>query len=162
VIKRTIILGLIVCFAAGTAFSQAISKKELVGTWKIAEVVSADGKTDNKNPQPSLYIITDTHYSMQLVTAERPSYGSRTTADLTDKQKSDMWTPYTANSGTWEVKGDEITIHPVVAKTPFVMAKGSFTTYTVKKDGDAIWITSKANETGPATNPNKIKLVRVK
>lgn len=88
----------------------------LKGAWKVVAVTGADGKTDNA-PQPGLFIFTDRHYSIQVVREPRTALPAK----ATDAQVAAAYNPYTANSGTYDVKGTTLTRHVVVAKNPNVM-----------------------------------------
>ena len=107
---------LTLCVFASRVEAQAQSLK---GAWRVVAVTAADGKTDTA-PQPGLYIFTDRHYSIQRVTASAP----RTplpAQNASDKELAAAFGPYTANSGTYEVKGAALTTRPIVAKNPSVM-----------------------------------------
>ena len=50
----------------------------------------------------------------------------------------------------------------IVAKNPNVMKSGGFQVFTFKMDGkNMLWLTQKANQNGPATDPATVKLTRV-
>src|SRR3954454_6194946 len=82
----------------------------LVGAWQF----------DPAQPgQAGLYLFTPTRYSMMLASTSRPDIAdpSKATAD----ELRALWGPLLANSGRYDISGDLITIHPVVAKFPIVM-----------------------------------------
>src|SRR6266849_5648750 len=77
----------------------------LVGAWQL------DAR---QSGQAALYLFTPTRYSMVLAATDRPDIAdlSKATAD----ELRATWGPLLANAGTYEVSGDLITIHPLVAK----------------------------------------------
>jgi hypothetical protein len=86
----------------------------LVGVWKVTEIVSPNGEK-NSNPQPTIYIFTTRHYSHTSVTSTkpRPNY---TGQNVTDAQRLEMWQPFTATAGTYDLDSNALTIRPLVAK----------------------------------------------
>jgi hypothetical protein len=87
-----------------------------------------------------------------------------------------VWGPFTAQAGTYEVKGSEVTYRPSVAKNPNVMAPGNFMTDTFKIEGNTLTLVSNANRGAKegvpeedigvglrmrSGNPATIKLTRV-
>ena len=69
--------------------------------------------------------------------------------------------PFTANGGTYEVKGNTLTNHPSIAKNPTVMASGATNTFSFKMDGKTLTLTSVTNTQGPVANPTTWTLTRV-
>src|SRR3569623_1843734 len=90
----------------------------LAGVWQLDEAQSG---------LVGYYIFTPTHYSMMAATKDR--------ADIVDTNKATadelraMWGPMLANTGTYEISGDLMTIHPVAAKFPVVMKPGGGEVY---------------------------------
>jgi hypothetical protein len=60
----------------------------------------------------------------------------------------DVWSPFTANAGTFEVSGNSMTRRPVVAKSPDAMAPGASNQYTFRLSADTLWVTTVGNEGG--------------
>jgi hypothetical protein len=143
--KSSLIVGVVVTILA-TAVGTA-QTGTLRGAWRVVEATNADGQV-NSQPEPGLYVFTDRHYSIMRVMAARGPYPEKPT----DKDKVAAFDPFVANSGTYEIKGDQLTIRPMVAKNPNVMT-GKGTTSTVKFEGkDVVLVT-----TGKAT----VKLQRI-
>jgi hypothetical protein len=71
------------------------------------------------------------------------------------------WGPFAGEAGTYEVKGNVITMRPVAAKNPAVMAPGAFTTWTYKLTGDTLLVTLQGNQNGPIASAVTVKSVRV-
>jgi hypothetical protein len=107
---------LTLCVVASRVEAQAQTVK---GVWRVVAVTGADGKTDTA-PQPGLYVFTDRHYSIQRVTASAPR-PPLPAQNASEKELAAAFGPYTANSGTYEVKGATLTTKPIVAKNPSVM-----------------------------------------
>jgi hypothetical protein len=80
----------------------------------------------------------------------------------TDKQIAEAFVPFTANAGTYEIRGDELTTKRITAKNPAEMRAGNSLTFTFRLDGrDTLWLTSKTDENGPPANPTAVKLTRL-
>jgi hypothetical protein len=134
------------------------------GVWRVTEVTTTgpNGST-NRSPQPGLIIFTGRHYSMMYVTgaATRADIAPDAVAKATADQLRAMWGPFTANSGTYEVTGSTVTYRQTVAKMPYVMASGNFSTSAFKLDGNTLTLTPTGGRAGPVVNPITTKLTRV-
>ena|ERR1051326_2159052 len=125
-----------------TAFSSAFAADSpLVGAWQLDPAQSG---------QAALYLFTSTHYSMMLASTDRPDIAdvSKATAD----ELRAMWGPMLANAGTYEVSGDLITIHPLVAKVPVVMKPGANEVYRFRIDGKTLTLRQVRNARGVAVD----------
>ncbi len=134
------------------------AQSSLEGAWRIVEVtVTGPNPSTNTNPQPSLYIFTPNHYSIQLVrgTERRPQYER---GQATDAEKIATFDPFTANSGTYQVSGTTITRRPIVAKNDWVMS-GFSVESEFRIEGETLWLTT----TFPADprTQTQLKLARV-
>lgn len=133
----------------------------LVGVWKVAEIASPQGN-GNSNPQPTVYIFTARHYSHVSVTSAtpRPNY---TGPAVTDAQRVEMWQPFSATAGTYEVRGETLTMRPLVAKNPGFMAGGTFMTFDFVQEGRDIWIqpTRSQLRSFSSADANRVRLVRL-
>jgi hypothetical protein len=112
-------------FARQSAFAQeGFTAKALEGVWQVTKVVQAGAV--NTNPQPSLYMFSRGYYSALRVNGSEPrkqAPAPKDPAHLTDAEKIALyneWAPYAASAGTYEVKGNTMINHNVVAK----MARG--------------------------------------
>jgi hypothetical protein len=144
---------------AGVPESQSIQ-----GVWQAVEVtVPGPVKqiTTIPEPRPNLTVITAKHYSRVQVEAEgpRPVVSDATKASAADLRAA--WGPFYAEAGTYEVTGRLITLRPVAAKNPAVMAPGAFTTWSFRMEGNTLRVTLERNQHGPIANPVTITLVRV-
>jgi hypothetical protein len=108
-------------FPGQAAFAQEpLTTKSLEGVWKVTKVVQAE--VLNTNPQPGLLIFTRGYYSATRVTAgeaRKQAAAPKDPAHLTDAEKIafyDEWAGYAASAGTYEVKGNTIINHNILAK----------------------------------------------
>jgi Lipocalin-like domain len=157
---------LFVCLLAmvlltGTA-SAKLKPTSLTGAWRVTEVKTTGPNARTiSSPQPGLYIFTGTHYSNMTVNSDEP----RTT--LQDQTKASaaellaVFGPFTANSGTYDISGGNVTFKPVVAKNPQVMAPGVANVSSFKIQGNTLTLTSVRNANGPVANPTTITLTRI-
>ena len=111
----------------------------LVGAWQ-----SDPGETG----RAALYLFTPTHYSMTLAATDRPDIAD--TSKATADELRAVWGPLIANAGTYEVAGDLITIHPMVAKIPVVMKAGANEVYRFRIEGKTLTLKQVRNARGVA------------
>src|SRR5215510_12934883 len=116
-------LSLVFCllFASG-GFAQ--TKSTLEGVWKVTEWIES-GKT-NTNPQPGLIIFTRGYYSVAMLmgpprTDSIPNNMGREVSDAEKIGLYEQWKWFVGMSGTYEVKGSTVVLHPIVAKTTWDM-----------------------------------------
>ena len=162
-------LSIVFCvLSVSAAFAQ--TKSPVEGVWKITEVVApssnpAEKGTTNSNPQPGLLIFTKGYYSQVSVRGAEPRAAVEPAKDpqnLTDAEKIaryEQWGPFTANSGTYEIKGTTLTMRPIVAKSVQVMTGQTPQEMTFKLEGpNTLWLTPSAGAPGL---PAKLKLTRL-
>jgi hypothetical protein len=155
----------VVLLVLGTWVSTQSQSPSLEGAWRVSEVVvtGAEAAT-NKSPQPGLYLFTKKHYSVLAVagTEPRKQFPPGNDPDkLTDAEKIarfEAWERFTANSGTYEVKGGTLTTTPIVAKNPSVM--GRTQTREFKLAGSTLTLISKS-ATGQPASETRTTLTRV-
>ena len=116
--------------------------QSLRGVWKPIEIVINKGSNAGRHTtdvQPGLMIFTDTYYSGMQVRGfqSRPALS----AQPTDEERGRVFTPFTANAGTYQLRDSTLTITPIVAKSPTVMAGGAYTD-RVRVVADTIWFIS--------------------
>ena len=104
----------------------------LKGAWRVVAVTLADGRTE-MSPQPGIYIFTDRHYSVQRVNALRAALPEKPS----DGELLAAFGPYTANSGTYEVRGTLLKTTAMVAKNPNAMV-GQSSTAELTFEGNAV------------------------
>ena len=139
----------------------------LEGVWKIVELTTTGANASTiRNPQPSLVIFTKGHYSYLSLNSEgpRPTFtAAKDPNKLTDAEKIaryEQWSPFSANAGTYEVKGTTLTRRPLVAKNETVMAKNFSIESEFKLDGNTLSLTTKSMPGQPA-GETRAKLSRV-
>jgi hypothetical protein len=134
------------------------------GVWQVVEVTmtgATPGTITIPEPRPNLTILTAKHYSRVEVHAEGPR---PMLADVTKASADELraaWGPFVGEAGTYDVDGNVITMHPMVAKSPAAMARGAFTTWSYKLAGDTLWVTAQGNQNGPVHDPVTVKAIRV-
>jgi hypothetical protein len=156
---------IVASFVVGAwALASAQSAPSLQGAWRVTEVVvTGANASTNTSPQPSLYVFTRQHYSILSVGGTTPRKGAapKDPAKLTDAEKIaqyELWNPFTANSGTYQITGSTLTTRPLVAKNPGVM--GGTQTREFKMDGSTLTLIQKSAAGQPASE-TRIKLTRV-
>lgn len=152
--------------AAASTFGFAQTTPSLQGAWRVTEVVvTGANAATNKNPQPGLYVFTKQHYSIVAVNATAPRKdfdAPKDPARLTDAEKLarfEVWNPFTANSGTYQVSGNVLTTRPLVAKNPSVMA-GPAGTREFRIEGNTLTLIQKSAP-GQPTSETRITLTRL-
>ena len=91
---------------------------DLQGAWLVTNITDAEG--NEIEAQPGLYLFTETHYSIMFVpgTDERTQFAG---SDPTDEESLGAYNAFIANSGRYQVVGDQLTIRAYVAKHPNYM-----------------------------------------
>jgi hypothetical protein len=126
--SRTLALGVLAMFTLGLAGQARAAEgrptaKSFEGVWRITKVVmtGANAGTDS-HPQPGLEIFYRGYFSIVRDASSeprRPSPAARDPGALTDGEKIaryDEWAPFGASAGTYEVHGDTLITHNIVAK----------------------------------------------
>jgi hypothetical protein len=159
--KKTFLAVLVAALSCLAVSAQA--KTKLEGAWRVTEVTrTGPNAGTNSNPQPGLYVFAGKHYSIVTVNSDKPRPDLPADASkATAAELNAVWGPFTANSGTYEISGDTLTTHAMVAKNPGVMRSGSSATYSIKVQGNTMTITQTKNTNGPVNNPTTTKLMRV-
>ena len=160
---------LVLCTTVVSA--QSSTKKPIEGAWKVTEIVVTGANASNvPNPQPGLIIFAQKHYSAMWVPGNQPRSLFKG-EDPTDQEKIAAYDSFVANSGTYEVAGTTLTLHPMVARSPNFMA-GGVSKYELRIEGTTLWLTQKntdlslrtgdrvAPSSGPASE-TRLKLTRV-
>jgi hypothetical protein len=125
-----------------TVFSTAFAADSpLVGAWQL---------DPGQSGQAALYIFTPTRFSMVLAATDRPDIADMSKA--TAEELRAIWGPLLANAGTYEVSGDLITIHPLVAKIPVVMKPGANEVYRFRIEGKMLTLRQVRNARGVAVD----------
>ena len=150
-------------FPAQVALAQeAATAKSFEGVWKITKVVDA-GRIDT-HPQPSLQIFSRGYFSVIRINgseARRQSPAPKDSAKLTDEEKIARyteWAPYGASAGTYEVLGNTLITHAIVAKNVQAMTDGATEEATFRFEGNTFVATSKvASTNGRQTTYTRVR-----
>jgi len=149
------LIGLLVISAGGLRMNAATSP--LKGAWRAVDT----GGGQNRVKIVGLAIFMESHYSIMYfdATNERPDIANVGQASADDMRA--LWNGWVANTGTYEVNGDLVTIHPSGAKNPVVMKAGANEVYRFQIDGDTLSWTQQRNARGVAvTGAATTKFVR--
>lgn len=119
----------------------ALAQGSLEGAWVLEQTEDANGNVDAE-PLPGLWLFTMNHYSILFATGNKPR-ALTDDENPSDAQVLEAYRSFTANSGRYELKGNQFVIHPYVAKSPNFMAGWPETTLTFSfaRDGDALTVT---------------------
>ena len=141
-----------------------VPRTSIQGVWRIAEA-NISGPTPRTivfgESRPNLTIITAKHYSRVEVQADGPRPMLADPAKASADELRAVWGPFVAETGTYEMTADVITMRPIAAKSPAAMVPGAFIVYGYKQDGNVLLLTQQKNQNGPFANPFTLKLVRV-
>jgi hypothetical protein len=110
-------------FGQAAVAKAALTAQALEGAWRVTKVVKTgpDAGVDT-HPQPSLAIYSHGYFSVLRDNSPEPRKAAPMASHpgkLTDAEKLakyEEWAPYSASGGTYEVKGDKIITHNIVAK----------------------------------------------
>jgi hypothetical protein len=152
----------LVAVAAILLTSASAQSNRLAGVWRLIDVTTTGpNSSTNSSPQPNQYIFTKKHYSIVSVTAKEPRPVTEVATATADELRAVFGSGFAANSGTYEVKGDLLTLRPHVAKNPGFMQDGNFAVSKFKIEGDVLTMVSHSNREGPVANPTTTRLKRV-
>ena len=140
--KRYVLLIVFCLLSASAAFAQ--TKTSVEGVWKITEWIES-GKT-NTNPQPGLIIFTKGYYSVAMLmgpprTDSIPNNMGREVSDAEKIGLFEQWKWFVGISGSYEVKGSTVVLHPMVAKTTWDMNPQTPQEPEIKLEGsNTLWL----------------------
>src|SRR5262249_46507725 len=130
----------------------AAADNPLQGVWQVMDV---GGQT-----AAGVYIFTGKHYSIMFASTDRPQIDD--TSKATADELRAMWGPIAANSGTYDISGNLVTIRPIVAKIPIVMKPGANEVYAFRVEGNTLSLTQQRNARGVMVqNAATTRLMRV-
>lgn len=160
--------GVVVCVVSCVAMclvsvNAQTGRSPVEGVWKITAIeVTGPNPTSNSNPQPSQYIFTRGHFSVLRIngTMPRPVLPPlKTPGSPTDAEKVqwyEHWAPITAQSGTYMIAGNVLSLRPLVAKTQGVMA-GSGAQGEFKLQGNDTLMFIQKSQDGKSTQTTTLK-----
>jgi hypothetical protein len=125
----------------------------LLGVWQQVEVVNrgtGGSRIHPPNPVngpsgPGMMIFTPGYYSYLSVNTPHERVRPPSTATVDDLIA--VWAPFGAHAGPYEIRGDTIIEHTIVAKNPPIPRVGRM---LFRVEGDSLWM----------TNPNLGEVVR--
>jgi hypothetical protein len=162
--KRLLLVLFSVGFLTGASVEAQTRTGSIQGVWQVVEVRMSGPNPSTipiAEPRPNLTIITARHYSRVQVEAEGPRPVIADAAKASADELRATWGPFVGEAGTYEIKGNLITMRPIAARNPAAMMHGAFTTWSFKLTGDTLLVTAEGNQNGPVTNPVTVKAVRV-
>ena len=155
---KNFVLGLsLILVVTGFAAAQKVA-----GAWRLDEIktTGTDVKS-GKFSQPNMYLFTNGHFSIIRIEGDKP----RSTDDwgtMTREQVVDTFIKqFTASGGTYEMKGNTLTMKTTIAKSPGFMSRANWISYDVKIDGQTMTLTGAATNEGPIKNPQIMTLTRL-
>ena len=136
--------------------------QDVAGAWRLDEATmpGRDGKTA-KFTNPNIYLFTKGHFSIIRIEGDKPRSTDSWTA-MTPEQVIDTYVKqFTASGGTYDIKGNTLTMKTTIAKNPAFMARANWISYTVKVSGQTMTLTAAATNEGPIKNPQIMTLTRL-
>lgn len=114
---------------------------DVQGAWIVAGITDSTGA--EIGGQPGLYIFTGTHYSIMFVPSSDPRAEYDGDVGPTDEDKLMAYGSIIANSGRYQVSGDQLSWQAYVAKDPNYMAGFPDNAFTAKvhRAGDTLHLT---------------------
>jgi hypothetical protein len=145
------------CSSPQTTETKSVApENELVGVWKIAEIIVTGPQAQTiTEPGPGFLIITKKYvsYAASAPRAALPKVP-------TDAQLAAAFMAFSADTSTYEVNGNTITQHYIMGLAPN-LKQGDIANVEYKLDGDNLSATVKSTQAGPIEYPVTTKYVRV-
>jgi hypothetical protein len=144
------------------ALSGFAAAQKVAGAWRLDEIKStAAGAPSGKFTNPNMYLFTKGSWSIIRVEGDKPR-SMEPWAAMTQEQVVDTYIKqFSASGGTYETKGDTLTMKTTIAKNPAYMARANWISYTVKITGSTMTLTAAATNEGPIKNPQIMTLTRM-
>jgi hypothetical protein len=89
----------------------------LKGAWQVSELAEGPG-SPGTSPFPSLLLFTGRHYSMMAIVGPRPKFAP---GQATDADKLATYDAFAGHSGSYEISGNTVTLHPMVSKNEYMI-----------------------------------------
>jgi len=137
----TTTLGFLCALLSTSGIAKAQQKStSLTGAWQVTKVqmTGANARTVT-NPQPGLYLFTGKYFSLMMVMGDHPRPIHPTLPEMPKASAQEIlavYGPYVANTGTYEVNGGTLIMHPMVSKNPELM--GGSVTYSFEIHGNSL------------------------
>jgi hypothetical protein len=152
----------VLCISLILALSGVAAAQKVAGAWRLDEIKTTG--TDVKSvrfSQPNMYLFTKGHFSIIRIEGDK----SRSTDDwgtMTREQVIDTYIKqFSASGGTYEMKGNTLTMKTTIAKNPGFMARANWISYTVAIKGQTMTLTGTATNEGTIKNPQILTLTRI-
>jgi hypothetical protein len=154
----SILLILATCIAA---YGQARSTV-LTGVWRVTERTPGPNASINRSPQPGLIIFTGGYYCIMTISGDKPRPSlPQDPSKASAAELLAVFGPFTANAGSYEIKGQLVTTHPMVAKGPAAMEPSNSAVLRFQLEGNTLTLTQVSEFDRPVENPTTVKLIRV-
>ena len=150
--SQTVAVGILAAALLAYATPGAAQESTPVeGAWVVTSWTSPNGDT-NAESQPGLFVFTKTHYSIMFVNTPEPR-AQYTGEQMTDADRIAAYPTFTANSGRYEVSGNELTTRAFVAKDPNYMGAWpeNAVTYTFEIDAEGMLHLTWGSDAGAAS-----------
>lgn len=115
--------------------SAATSAAPLEGAWVVTSLQSSEGEAIDP-AGPGQFIFLDGRYSAVYTVGVTERRKSEKAFDPTEEEMVEQYDTIIVNSGTYQVEGNELTLRPLVAKSPEYIGGSSTMEFTV--DGDTL------------------------
>ena len=155
---KNFVLGVsLILVLSGFAAAQKVE-----GAWRLDEIKStATGVPAGKFTNPNMYLFTKGSWSIIRVEGDKPR-SMEPWATMTQEQVVDTYIKqFSASGGTYEMKGDTLTMKTTIAKNPAYMARANWISYTIKITGNTMTLTAAATNEGPLKNTQIMTLTRL-
>lgn len=109
--------------------------KEIAGVWQVKEITRQGSSAPvTVKSVPSLVIFARSHYSMVWVFGAEDQKVFAKRWQPTDAEKIRRFDSLVVNSGTYELEGNTLIAHPVVARIPDFVGGKLVCEYHIEKD----------------------------
>ncbi len=113
------------------------AEDSIMGSWQVSRIDLDYRDKPILEPQPSMIIFADKHYSIFWTRGESSMRAFRNRWVPTDEEKLKRFGEIVVNFGTYVLEGSELRTYPIAAKTPELM--GGVFVYDVSwLDGDLV------------------------
>jgi hypothetical protein len=156
-IKNFVFVMSLVLMLSGFAAAQKVE-----GAWRLEEVKmdGPEGKA-SRFRNPNIYLFTKGHFSIIRIEGDKPRSMDNWTTMSQEQLVDTFIKQFTASGGTYEMKGDTLTMKTTIAKSPGFMARANWIAYSAKIDGQTMTLTGTATNEGPIKNPQIMTLTRL-
>ena len=124
-----------------SVYSPSMAADPLAGAWEVAAIGDTSGASIDP-AGPGQFIFSNGRYSAVFTVDVTERMPSATAFDPTDEEKVAQYDTIIVNSGTYEIDGDQVTLRPLVAKSPEYI--GGSSTMTFQVEGDVLMTTTQS------------------